>query len=288
MGVATYKGFRGYSPGCAVLTDVRTGQDAIVGIENRDGNTPVKFHQADTLERILLNVIEPGLKLRNIRVDCGSYDAGVVRLLLEHGRHVFVRAEMCRSLREKLLSPRRQWRATEVGDQQMEVLSMPFDGLGGDIPHCRLIVQRQRKQAGTWLDCFEDGGDDVYVYRAILTNEWDMSEEEVISFYNQRGAKEKVFDQMDNDFGWHYLPKGLLKENTVFMILTAVIRNFYQLMLRRKELKAFGVQATTRMKAFINKVITVVAKWTRGGRRDILTIYTDNELAYAGLYADYG
>lgn len=284
----TYKGFRGYSPGCAVLTDVRTGQDAIVGIENRDGNTPVKFHQADTLERILLNVIEPGLKLRNIRVDCGSYDAGVVRLLLEHGRHVFVRAEMCRSLREKLLSPRRQWRATEVGDQQMEVLSMPFDGLGGDIPHCRLIVQRQRKQAGTWLDCFEDGGDDVYVYRAILTNEWDMSEEEVISFYNQRGAKEKVFDQMDNDFGWHYLPKGLLKENTVFMILTAVIRNFYQLMLRRKELKAFGVQATTRMKAFINKVITVVAKWTRGGRRDILTIYTDNELAYAGLYADYG
>ncbi|MBQ9295292.1 MAG: IS1380 family transposase, partial [Bacteroidaceae bacterium] len=192
--------------------------------------------------------------------------------------HVFVRAEMCRSLREKLLSPRRQWRATEVGDQQMEVLSMPFDGLGGDISHCRLVVQRQRKQAGTWLDCFEDGGDDVYVYRAILTNEWDMSEEEVISFYNQRGAKEKVFDQMDNDFGWHYLPKGLLKENTVFMILTAVIRNFYQLMLRRKELRAFGVQATTRMKAFINKV----------GRRDILTIYTDNELAYAGLYADYG
>ena len=46
--------------------------------------------------------------------------------------------------------------------------------------------------------------------------------------------------------------------------------------------------ATTRMKAFINKVITVVAKWTRGGRRDILTIFTDNELAYAGLYADYG
>jgi len=149
-------------------------------------------------------------------------------------------------------------------------------------------VQRQRKQAGTWLDCFEDGGDDVYVYRAILTNEWEMTEEEVIGFYNQRGAKERVFDQMDNDFGWHYLPKGLLKENTVFMILTAIIRNFYQLMLRMKELRAFGVQATTRMKAFINKVISVVAKWTKGGRRNMLTIYTDNEQAYADLYADYG
>lgn len=283
----TYKGFPGYSPGCAVLTDVHTRRDAIVGIENRDGNTPVKFHQADTLERILLNVIEPGMKLRNIRVDCGSYDAKAVSLLLEHGQHVFVRAEMCRSLREKLLNPRREWRATTVGDQQMEVLSMPFDGLGGDIPHCRLVVQRQRKRAGTQLDCFEDGGDDVYVYRAILTNEWDMTEEEVISFYNQRGAKEKVFDQMDNDFGWHYLPKGLLKENTVFMILTAIIRNFYELILQNAKLRAFGIQAKTRMKAFINRVINVVAKWTRGGRRDILTIYTDNA-AYALLYADYG
>ena len=60
--------------------------------------------------------------------------------------------------------------------------------------------------------------------RAILTNEWDMAEEEVIEFYNQRGAKEKVFDQMAGDFGWHYLPKGLLRENTVFLLITAMLR----------------------------------------------------------------
>ena len=67
-----------------------------------------------------------------------------------------------------------------------------------------------------------------------------------------------------------------------------IIRNFYQLMIRMKKLRAFGVQATTRMKAFVNKVINVVAKWTKGGRRNILTIYTDNGQAYAALYADYG
>ncbi len=38
----TYKGFRGYGPGCAVLTDTRTGMSTIAGIENRDGNTPVR------------------------------------------------------------------------------------------------------------------------------------------------------------------------------------------------------------------------------------------------------
>ncbi len=111
---------------------------------------------------------------------------------------------------------------------------------------------------------------------------------EVIGFYNQRGAKEKLFDQMDNDFGWHYLPKGTLRENTVFMILTAIIRNFFCLLLQNSKLRAFGVYATTRMKAFINRVVSVAAKWTRSSRTDILCIYTQNCLEYTELYADYG
>lgn len=135
---------------------------------------------------------------------------------------------------------------------------------------------------------FEDGGDDIYVYRAILTNEWDMDEEAVIDFYNQRGAKEKLFDQMDNDFGWHYLPKGLLKEDTVFIKLTAIIRNFYAMLLQMSQLRALKVYATTRMKTFINRVVSVVAKWTRSGRQDVLTIYTQNMDAYAILFTDYG
>ena len=116
----------------------------------------------------------------------------------------------------------------------------------------------------------------------------DSATVKVMYKMSKSGAKEKVFDQMDNDFGWHYLPKGLLKENTVFMILTAIIRNFYKLLLRDSRLRAFGIQAGTRMKAFINKVVAVVARWTRGGRRDILTVYTDNAAAFESLYADYG
>ena len=45
----TYKKFTGYSPGVAVIGDL------IVGIENRDGNANVRFHQQDTLERIFSN-----------------------------------------------------------------------------------------------------------------------------------------------------------------------------------------------------------------------------------------
>ena len=38
---------------------------------------------------------------------------------------------------------------------------------------------------------------------------------------------------------------------------------------------------------FTAKVVTVVARWTRSGRCDILTLYTSNS-AYAALYAGYG
>ena len=42
----TYKKFLSYSPGVAVINYM------IVGIENRDGNTNVRFNQRETLERI--------------------------------------------------------------------------------------------------------------------------------------------------------------------------------------------------------------------------------------------
>ena len=284
----TYKGFTGYGPGCAVLTDIENGTEVLAGIENRDGNTPVKFHQEDTLSRILLNIKEQGMKIRCVRVDCGSYTESVINLLLEHSDTIFVRAAMYKGLRKKLQNKNRQWRSTTVGEQQIDVLTIPFDGFAGQINHCRLVVQRQMKKKGTQLELFEEDGDEKFMYRAILTNNWDMSEEEVIDFYNQRGAKEKLFDQMDNDFGWHYLPKGLLKENTVFMILTAIIRNFYTMLLRYTSLRAFGIYVTSRMKTFTNRVISVVAKWTRSARTNILTIYAENTESYTALYADYG
>ena len=71
----TYKGFLGYGPGCAVLSDPMGGLDVIVGVENRDGNTPVKFHQEDTLLRILLNVIEAGMILKIYTIDVKAYTA---------------------------------------------------------------------------------------------------------------------------------------------------------------------------------------------------------------------
>ena len=47
-------------------------------------------------------------------------------------------------------------------------------------------------------------------------------------FDNLRGGRERIFDDMNNSFGWNRLPKSFMAENTVFLLLTALIRNFYK------------------------------------------------------------
>lgn len=59
---------------------------------------------------------------------------------------------------------------------------------------CRLVVQRTLvpDKQSTLFDC--------YVYRCILTNDWERDEREVVGIYNQRGASERTFDMQNNAF----------------------------------------------------------------------------------------
>ena len=61
----TYKKFTGYSPGVAVIGDL------IVGIENRDGNANVRFHQQDTLGRIFSNIESNDIHIKRARMARG-------------------------------------------------------------------------------------------------------------------------------------------------------------------------------------------------------------------------
>ena len=98
------------------------------------------------------------------------------------------------------------------------------------------------------------------------------------------GGKERIFDDMNNGFGWARLPKSFMAENTVFLLLTAVIRNFYKFLMERLDTKAFGLKKSSRIKAFVFKFISVPAKWIRTSRHYELNIYTSNH-AYKNAFA---
>jgi cellulose synthase/poly-beta-1,6-N-acetylglucosamine synthase-like glycosyltransferase len=84
------------------------------------------------------------------------------------------------------------------------------------------------------------------------------------------------------------VPKPFMAENTVFLLLTALIRNFYKAIIQRLDVKRFGLNATSRIKAFVFRFVSVPAKWIRTSRRYVLNIYTCNN-AYADVFqTDFG
>ena len=63
----------------------------------------------------------------------------------------------------------------------------------------RLVIQRQKRTDGE-----PELWEGEYTYRCIITNDYESSDREVVEYYNLRGGKERVFDEMNNGFGWNH------------------------------------------------------------------------------------
>ncbi len=130
----------------------------------------------------------------------------------------------------------------------------------------------REKSKSTQVDLFTK---DTMKYRTILTNDWSSSEKEVIEYYNQRGKSEKVFDVMNNDFGWNRLPFSFLNQNGTFMIITAMIKNFYTYFINIVSEKFECLEPTSRLKRFVFKFISVAGQWIYEGRQHKLRLFTN-------------
>lgn len=265
----TYKKFTGYSPAVAVIGD------HIVGIENRDGNANVRFHQQDTLERIFSRLEENSIHINRARMDCGSCSEEIVDTVKAHCKYFYIRANRCSAFYDDMFILR-GWRTEEINGIEYELNSIVVEKWKGK-PY-RLVIQRQKR-----TDNIQEIWEGEYTYRCILTNDFDSDVREIVEFYNLRGGKERIFDDMNNGFGWKRLPKSFMAENTVYLLMTALVRNFYKTIIKRMNVKEFGLSTTSRIKTFVFKFISVPAKWIKTSREYRLNVYTDNP-AYAIVF----
>ena len=113
----------------------------------------------------------------------------------------------------------------------------------------------------------------------------ELTEKDIITFYNERGASEKNFDIQNNDFGWSHLPFSFMAENMVFMMVTAMLKNLYLYLVRHISDKVKPLKKTSRLKAFILHFVSVPAKWVRTGRQNVLNLYT-NKTYYAEVFIE--
>lgn len=259
----TYKNTNGYFPGVATIGN------RVVYIENRDGNANVKFEQAATLQRAYGLLKENNIKIKRSRMDAGSYAKDIIEVVASNSDLFYIRANRCAEITRQI-SEVQEWETVEINYKKYEVASLKFTQFF-EQSNYRLVVMRE-KTGDNQIDMFTG---DTFKYRSILTNDWKSTEKEVIEYYNLRGSSEKVFDVMNNDFGWKNLPCSFLKENTAFLIITAMIKNFYDFFVEQVSRVFSDIRPTTRIKRFIFRFIAVAGKWITTGRQKVLKLYSD-------------
>jgi len=259
----TYKKHNGYFPGIATLGD------KIVYIENRDGNANVKFEQASTLTRAYKLLNDNGININRSRMDAGSYSKEIIDVVAKNSQLFYIRANRSADLYSQITAIVK-WVKVVINHKNYEVASLKFTQFFED-KNYRLVIMRE-DNFNNQLDLFTG---DTFKYRSILTNDWESTEKEAIEYYNQRGASEKTFDVMNNDFGWNHLPCSFLNENTAYLIIMAMAKNFYNYVVEKVSRVFDNIQPTTRLKRFIFRFITVAGKWIYTGRQWVLKLYTD-------------
>ena len=133
----------------------------------------------------------------------------------------------------------------------------------------RLVITKELRDDGQ-INMFTG---EAYNYRGILTNDFESSNDEVVIFYNQRGAVEREFDVLKNDFGWNNMPFSKLEQNTVFLIITAMCRNLYEYIINEFSKIFKHLKPYYRIKKFIFRFICIPGKWVKTARTYKLRIY---------------
>jgi hypothetical protein len=258
----TYKMNTGYFPGVASI------DGKIVYIENRDGNANVKTAQSETLSRAYQLLKDNHIYINRSRMDAGSYAEDIIKTVAAYSRLFYIRANKCESLTAEILKIT-GWQNAEINFKAYQLASIPFTNFLAERNY-RLVIMRE-KTDDSCVDLFEG---EKFNYRCILTNDRTSTEKEIIEYYNQRGNSEKLFDIQNNDFGWRRLPTSNMAANTVYLIITAMLKNYYTYLLKKVSAVFTDILPTSRLKRFIFRFIAVSGRYVYQGRQWTLQLYT--------------
>ena len=259
----SYKKERGYFPGVVSIAGLP------LYIEGRNGNCNVKAAQLSTHKRALEALHKQGIYPTYARMDAGSYIQEITDFFHSQPMLFFIRANQSQCLLEAA-SQSKDWEDCTIGYQDMQTASLAYQF--GNAAH-RIVAYRVPNKTGQ-VNSFTG---DAYKYMFIITNHWEMTNKQVIEFYNQRGASEKVFDIQNNDFNWKHIPHSFLEENTVYLIIMAITHIVYRWLITIFSNLIEGLNPNARLKQFIFRFVNTVAKITKSGRRQIIAIATNNQ-----------
>lgn len=259
----SYKQQRGYFPAVASIDNTP------VYIENRNGNCSVKFNQLDTLKRVFAQLNGNGIQPARCRMDCGSYIKDVCDWLSaeQSSCRFYIRAEGSHQLITKA-ADQQDWQAIQIGVQHYQTCSIKHQF--GAHTH-RVVCYRQPNRTGQTNAL----SGDAYNYLFIITNDHQWTDKQVIEYYNGRGDSERLFDIQNNDFNWKKMPASFMEYNTVYLTIMAACNVFYKWVRGNISKTCSLISSKDRLKKFIFRLISIPAKVTRSGRRQVVKLYTN-------------
>ena len=93
---STYKKSEGYQPGVTSI-----GKN-IGYIEGRNGNSPAKYQQEETLTRAFSLLDQQGIRIKRFRADSASYQQKVISLVEGTSQHFYIRAVRCATMEQQI------------------------------------------------------------------------------------------------------------------------------------------------------------------------------------------
>ena len=272
----TYKGNKGYMPMVGHIA--QTSQ--IVATDFRQGNTsPAK----DNLEFIkhCQKALPKGVKVNKLRIDGAGYQAGIIDFCFDKNIGFAIRAKMCKSLKDIIIDKNNNWQALRNKDgktiKAQETFRMQhFIGKDGSV--FDLVVQRKLIKGQSEMDLGVDINNAIndsdqslaigeYVYRAIATNLKDLTDSEIIHFYNQRGEdSENRIKELKNDFGARQMPCADFNANALYFDICSLSYNLFALMRQLLPLEF----ANKRAKYVRHRLYAIAAKVVQHGRQVIV------------------
>lgn len=260
----TYKMNTGYQPGVAAI-----GKQ-IVFIEGRGGNTPASYNMGATLRHCFDLLKENNIHIQHFRSDSAAYQQVVINTVKEHCTYFYIRADDSKSLRDAAKDiPAHEWQTVMIGNRKVEIADTPFFPFGEKTAY-RVVVQRSKRK-----DCQGDlfTGDD-YTYYGIITNNEQDSNLGITNFYNARGASEKNFDILNNDFNCNRLPFSFLDANIVYLYIAAISSTLFEWIKKVFCEKQVIAGTAMRIKKFLFEFMLLPCKWIKTARQWVLKIYT--------------
>lgn len=269
----TYKKENGYCPGVGII-----GKN-VVYVENRNGNCGPHTLQEETLERMFNLLTDHKIKVNTFRADSASYQFLVVATLNRFVDRFFIKAKVMPGVSEAI-NTIDNWAKIELDGKSLyrgSTTYTPFEQRARklkkteDLKSYRLVVTKEKRDDNQ-VNLFTG---EAYNYSPILTNDFEMSDDQVAQFYNARGEMEREFDVLKNDFLWNNMPYSKLNQNTVFLIIMAICRNIYHYIITGFSQVYTGLSANFRIKKFIFRFISTPAKWIKNSRTWKLRLYGD-------------